>query len=40
MEIFRGRLVLLEDGLAPASILTKAGKIVQIVKSLDVPEGT
>ena len=40
MKIFRGRLVLLDDGLGPATIVTKDGKIVAIHKSLDVPEGS
>ena len=40
MKIFRGRFVLLDDGLGPATIVTKDGKIVAVHKSLDVPEGS
>jgi hypothetical protein len=39
MEVFRGRLVLLEDGLSPATILTKEGKIVKVLKGLEIPNG-
>ncbi len=39
MEVFQGRLVLLEDGLEPATIVTKDGKIVRVHKGLHLPEG-
>ena len=39
MEVFRGRLVLLEDGLEPAIVVTKDGKIISVHKGLDLPEG-
>jgi imidazolonepropionase-like amidohydrolase len=39
MEVFRGRLVLLEDGLGPATIVIKDGRIVDVHRTLEIPTG-